>query len=140
MSAFFILFVIPQVRTITRYGGERCIVQLCGTHSLVKQSEQSPVENVSRGDWLRRAEGTVQTGSHDTYLIRFALSYGMTWSVMTKTTICYKLLFYFAPANFFMSLSLLRASSGLRRSMSRFMSSFLICESTGSSNWKKLSW
>ncbi|MBQ3990924.1 MAG: hypothetical protein II630_08750, partial [Bacteroidales bacterium] len=43
------------VRTITRYGTEeRNIVQLCGTHSLVKQSEQSPIETFSIGDYSIR--------------------------------------------------------------------------------------
>ena len=64
--------VIPQVRTIMRYGTGSIILFNCAErNSLVKQSEQSPAENVSMGD-------SVQTGSHDTYLSRFALSYGMT--------------------------------------------------------------
>ena len=40
-------------------------------NSLVKQSEQSPIEKRSRGD-------SVQTGSQATFLMLFALSYGMT--------------------------------------------------------------
>ena len=54
--------VIPQVRTITRYGTGSVILFNCA---------ESPVETVSVGD-------SVQTGSHDTFLSRFALSYGMT--------------------------------------------------------------
>jgi hypothetical protein len=40
-------------------------------NSLVKQSEQSPVETISVGD-------SVQANSHDTYLSRFVQLYGMT--------------------------------------------------------------
>ena len=54
--------VIPQVRTIMRNGTESIILFNCA---------ESPAENVSMGD-------SIQTGSHDTYLSRFALSYGMT--------------------------------------------------------------
>ena len=46
-------------------------------NSLVKQSEQSPTDIVSTGD-------SVQTGSHDTFLCRFALSYGMTQRIGTE--------------------------------------------------------
>ena len=46
----------------------------------------------------------------------------------------------YLPLNiFFMSLSLLRASTGVRLLMSRPRISSRICESTGSSSWKKLS-
>ncbi len=54
--------VIPQVKTIMRYGTGSIILFNCA---------ESPAENVSMGD-------SVQTGSHDTCLSRFALSYGMT--------------------------------------------------------------
>ena len=54
--------VIPQVRTIMRNGTESIILFNCA---------ESPMETFSAGD-------SVQTGSHDTYLSRFALSYGMT--------------------------------------------------------------
>ena len=56
------LNVIPQVRTITRYG--------TGSVILFNYAE-SPTEPLLEGD-------SVQTGSHDTFLSRFALSYGMT--------------------------------------------------------------
>ena len=59
--------VIPQVRTYTRYG----------TGSVVMfDYAESPRETESVGD-------SVQTGSHDTFFSRFALSYGMT--VRSKT-------------------------------------------------------
>ena len=54
--------VIPQVRTITR----------CGTGSVILfNCAESPAENIYRGD-------SVQTGSRATFLMLFALSYGMT--------------------------------------------------------------
>ena len=47
--------VIPQVRTITRYGTGSVILFNCAErNSLVKQSEQSPVETVSVGDYSLR--------------------------------------------------------------------------------------
>ncbi|MBR4583417.1 MAG: hypothetical protein IKO34_06345, partial [Bacteroidales bacterium] len=47
--------VIPQVRTITRYGTGSVILFNCAEHNrLVKQSEQSPVETVSVGDYSLR--------------------------------------------------------------------------------------
>ncbi|MBO7480779.1 MAG: hypothetical protein J6T63_01580 [Bacteroidales bacterium] len=68
----------PQVRTITRYGTGSVILFNCAErNSLVKQSEQSPTDIVSTGD-------SVQTGSHDTFLSRFALSYGMTQRIGTE--------------------------------------------------------
>lgn len=64
--------VIPQIRTITRYGTWSVILFNCAErNSLVKQSEQSPFEIFSDGD-------SVQTGSQATFLVLFALSYGMT--------------------------------------------------------------
>ena len=54
--------VIPQVRTIMRYG----------TWSIILFNyAESPMENVSMGD-------SVQANSHDTILSRFVLLYGMT--------------------------------------------------------------
>ena len=75
--------VIPQVRTITRYGtGSVILFNYAERNSLVKQSEQSPTEPILEGDWLRRAKGAVQTGSQGSFLRLFALSYGMTaWGV-----------------------------------------------------------
>ena len=68
----------PQVRTITRYGTGSVVLFNCAErNSLVKQSEQSPTDIVSTGD-------SVQTGSHDTFLCRFALSYGMTQRIGTE--------------------------------------------------------
>jgi len=65
--------VIPQVRTITRYG--------TGSVILFNYAE-SPTEPLLEGDWLRRAKGAVQTGSQGSFLRLFALSYGMTvWGV-----------------------------------------------------------
>ncbi|MBO7482007.1 MAG: hypothetical protein J6T63_07865 [Bacteroidales bacterium] len=62
----------PQVRTITRYGTGSVILFNCAErNSLVKQSEQSPTEIVSKGD-------SVQTGSQAMSHLLFALSYGMT--------------------------------------------------------------
>ena len=60
--------VIPQVRTITRYGTGSVILFNCA---------ESPVETISVGD-------SVQTGSHDMFLSRFALSYGMTQRTRTE--------------------------------------------------------
>ncbi|MBR5982173.1 MAG: hypothetical protein IK025_00420 [Bacteroidales bacterium] len=54
--------VIPQVRTYTRYGTWSVVMFDCA---------ESPIETFLAGD-------SVQTGSHDTCLSRFALSYGMT--------------------------------------------------------------
>ena len=66
----------PQVRTITRYGTGSVILFNCAErNSLVKQSEQSPMETISEGD-------SVQTGSQGSFLRLFALSYGMTGSMM----------------------------------------------------------
>ena len=62
--------VIPQVRTITRYGTGSVILFNCA---------ESPVENVSKGD-------SVQTGSQATFLMLFALSYGMTEKNRKKQT------------------------------------------------------
>ena len=62
----------PQVRTITRYGTGSVILFNCAErNSLVKQSEQSPMETIYEVD-------SVQTGSQGSYLRLFALSYGMT--------------------------------------------------------------
>ena len=58
----------PQVRTITRYGTGSVILFNCA---------ESPTDIVSTGD-------SVQTGSHDTFLSRFALSYGMTQRIGTE--------------------------------------------------------
>ena len=64
--------VIPQVRTYTRYGtGSVVMFNYAERNSLVKQSEQSPTETIIEGD-------SVQANSHDTYLSRFVLLYGMT--------------------------------------------------------------
>ncbi|MBO7482077.1 MAG: hypothetical protein J6T63_08220 [Bacteroidales bacterium] len=64
--------VIPQVRTITRNRMVSVILFNCAErNSLVKQSEQSPLETFSTGD-------SVQANSHDTFLSRFVLLYGMT--------------------------------------------------------------
>ena len=60
--------VIPQVRTITRYGTGSVILFNCA---------ESPTDIVYTGD-------SVQTGSHDTFLCRFALSYGMTQRIGTE--------------------------------------------------------
>jgi len=58
--------VIPQVRTITRYG--------TGSVILFNYAE-SPTEPLLEGD-------SVQTGSQGSFLRLFALSYGMTvWGV-----------------------------------------------------------
>ena len=54
--------VIPQVRTIMRYGTGSIILFNCA---------ESPIEIVSTGD-------SVQANSHDTFLSRFVLLYGMT--------------------------------------------------------------
>ena len=56
--------VIPQIRTYTRYRMGSVVMFNCA---------ESPMKTISEGD-------SVQTGSHDTYLSRFALSYGMTGS------------------------------------------------------------
>ena len=68
--------VIPQVRTITRYGtGSVILFNYAERNSLVKQSEQSPTEPLLEGD-------SVQTGTQGSFLRLFALSYGMTaWGV-----------------------------------------------------------
>ena len=60
--------VIPQVRTITRYGTGSVILFNCA---------ESPTDIVSTGD-------SVQTGSLDMFLSRFALSYGMTQRIGTE--------------------------------------------------------
>jgi len=63
--------VIPQVRTITRYGTGSVILFNCA---------ESPSEPLLKGD-------SVQTGSQGSFLRLFALSYGMTaWG--NKTIIC----------------------------------------------------
>ena len=62
LSPFYYFQVIPQVRTITRYGTGSVILFNCA---------ESPVETISLGD-------SVQTGSLATFLLLFALSYGMT--------------------------------------------------------------
>ena len=63
---------VPQVITITRYGTRSVILLNCAErNSLVKQSEQSPMETISEGD-------SVQANLHDTYLSRFVRLYGMT--------------------------------------------------------------
>ncbi|MBQ2351860.1 MAG: hypothetical protein II394_06570 [Bacteroidales bacterium] len=58
--------VIPQVRTITRNGTGSVILFNCA---------ESPMETISEGD-------SVQTGSQGSFLRLFALSYGMTGSMM----------------------------------------------------------
>ena len=72
--------VIPQVRTITRYG--------TGSVILFNYAE-SPVETISLGD-------SVQTGSLATFLLLFALSYGMTKGLKQKV-LCVNayIVFYF---------------------------------------------
>ncbi len=60
--------VIPQVRTITRYG--------TGSVILFNYAE-SPTEPLLEGD-------SVQTGSQGSFLRLFALSYGMTAWGITK--------------------------------------------------------
>ena len=60
--------VIPQVRTITRYG--------TGSVILFNYAE-SPTEPILEGD-------SVQTGSQGSFLRLFALSYGMTAWWVTK--------------------------------------------------------
>ena len=55
-----------------RYGTGSIVMFDCAErNSLVKQSEQSPFEIFSDGD-------SVQIGSQATFLVLFALSYGMT--------------------------------------------------------------
>ena len=63
--------VIPQVRTIMRYGTGSIILFNCA---------ESPTENVSMGDYLLRFVdfGSVQANSHETFLSRFVLLHGMT--------------------------------------------------------------
>ncbi len=56
----------PQVRTITRNGTGSVILFNCA---------ESPMETISEGD-------SVQTGSQGSFLRLFALSYGMTGSMM----------------------------------------------------------
>ena len=60
--------VIPQVRTITRYGTGSVILFNCA---------ESPKKTISIGD-------SVQTGSQGSFLRLFVLSYGMTGSMMPR--------------------------------------------------------
>ena len=65
---------VPQVRTYTRYGTGSVVMFNCAErNSLVKQSEQSPMETFSQGD-------SVQANSHNTFLSWFVQLYGMTVS------------------------------------------------------------
>jgi len=60
--------VIPQVRTITRYGTES---------DILFNYAESPIETISEGD-------SVQTVSQGSFLRLFALSYGMTGRMMPR--------------------------------------------------------